>query len=84
MAPGIVEVFSDRELGILKAVKQLGFVSDAAAPNMKAKNSPLLEQLKIKESVSVLVQHAGMDFDMWPFAAKYFEFSYSININVLV
>ena len=65
VAPGIVEVSSDRELGILKAVKELGFVSDAAAPNMKVKNSMAEAAIRtIKESVSALLLHAGMDFDM--------------------
>ena len=78
--PKHVEVFSDRELGILKAVKQLGFVSDAAAPNMKVKNSIAEAAIQtMKGSVSALLLHVGMDCDMWLFAAKCFEFSCSIN-----
>ena len=38
-APGIVEVSSDRERGILRAVEDLGFVSDPSPPNMDIKNS---------------------------------------------
>ena len=79
-APGIVEVASDRELGILKAVKDLGFVADPAPPNMKVKNSIAESAIRtLKCSVSALLLHAGMKFDLWPLAVRYFEFSYNIN-----
>ena len=75
-APGIVEVSSDRERGILKAVSNLGFVADPSPPNMVVKN-PLAEAAirTIKGSCASLLLHAGIDPDMWPLAVKYFEFS---------
>ena len=75
-----VEVSSDREKGILKAVENLGFVADPSPPNMKIKN-PVAEAAirTLKGSCSSLMLHAGMSFDMWPLAVKYFEFSYNVN-----
>ena len=79
-AAGIIEVASDREKGILKAVGNLGFVADSSPPNMKIKN-PLAEAAirTVKGSCASLLVHAGFSADFWPLAAKYFEFSYNIN-----
>ena len=78
-APGVVEVASDREGGILKAVKSLGFVADPAAPNMKIKNAVAEAAIRtVKGSASALLQHAGFQPDLWPLAVKYLEFSYTI------
>ena len=79
-APGVVEVASDREGGILKAVKSLGFVADPAAPNMKIKNAVAEAAIRtVKGSASALLLHAGFQPDLWPLAVKYLEFSYNIN-----
>ena len=47
---------------------------------MKIKN-PVAEAAirTLKGSCSSLMLHAGMSFDMWPLAVKYFEFSYNVN-----
>ena len=79
-APNIVEVSSDREKGILKASKMLGFVTDPAPPNVKIHNSIAEAAIRtVKGSVSSLLLHAGMQADHWPLAMRYFEFSYNVN-----
>ena len=79
-APGIVEVSSDRERGILRAVEDLGFVSDPSPPNMDIKNPYAESAIRtLKGSASSLLLHAGMDPDLWPLAVKYFEFAHSVN-----
>ena len=80
VAPNIVEVSSDREKGILKASRDLGFVVDPAPPNVKIHN-PIAEAAirTLTGSVSSLLLHAGMKPDHWPLAIRYFEFSYNIN-----
>lgn len=79
-APGIVEVSSDREKGILKAIKELGFVSNPSPPNMDIKN-PVAESAirTVKGSVSSMLLHAGMKPDLWPLAARAFEQAYGVN-----
>lgn len=79
-APNIVEVSSDREKGILKASKMLGFVTDPAPPNVKIHNSSAEAAVRtVKGLVSSLLLHAGVQADHWPLAMRYFEFSYNVN-----
>eukprot|EP00435_Cladocopium_sp_Y103_P052957 s883_g16.t2 len=68
-ALGVVEVSSDREGGILKAVKSLGFVADPAAPNMKIKNAVAEAAIRtVKGCASALLLRAGLQPDLWPLA----------------
>ena len=61
-APGVVEVSSDREKGILKAVDNLGFVADPSPPNMKIKNAVAEAAIRtLKGSCSALMPSCWYD-----------------------
>ena len=78
--PNVVEVASDREKGILRAIKQLGFVADPSPPNVDIHN-PIAESAirTVKGCAASLLLHCGMSPDHWPLAVRYLEFSYNVN-----
>lgn len=72
--PNVVEVASDREKGILRAIKQLGFVADPSPPNVGIHN-PIAESAirTVKGCAASLLLHCGMSPDHWPLAVRYWS-----------
>ena len=81
--PGIVQVSSDRAPEIKKALRNLGYASEPAAPYQKIKNALAESTIRtIKGMTSSILLHSGLEQQYWPLAQQYLEWAYNITTPV--
>ena len=77
--PGIIQVVSDRAPEIKRALADLGFASEPAAPYQKVKNALAESTIKtIRGMTSSILLHAGLDLQYWPLAQRYLEWAFNL------
>ena len=78
--PGVVQVASDRAPEFRKALDNLGFAKEPAAPNQRLHNSIAESMVRtIKGMTTSILLHSGIEPQYWPLAQKYLEWAFNIS-----